>query len=308
MPGILRIIVLTDREGLQTSFLCLSFFPLTVCEICRLYFRDSCPQHGPPAFVANTPVPERAPSRALLSLPEGLQIKKRSQGGLGVWSALPTLPCGCIFGPYEGEVVQELSDCTLYSWVQNKGSYFFIDASDDSISNWMRYVACASAEHEQNLTVFQYQGSIYYRVCQIIPADTELLVWIGEEYARTVGLIYSSSLDQKKERSGQSLNFQVDAVWAMANPSLASGEIKGVESMFCNIYVRAHSNNKRNKNLIQWLRHQPRNPRDTEFWSYLRHESQLGVFGPVMVSLNARHQASVTDHWSIPVAASELLL
>ncbi|XP_026525332.1 zinc finger BED domain-containing protein 1-like [Notechis scutatus] len=162
---------------------------LLFCEVCRLYFHDSCPQHGPPTFVANTPVPERAPSRALLSLPEGLLIKKRSQGGLGVWSALPTLPCGCIFGPYEGKVVRELSDCTLYSWaVKNKGSYFFIDASDDSISNWMRYVACASTEHEQNLTVFQYQGYIYYRVCQIIPADTELLVWIGEEYARTVGL------------------------------------------------------------------------------------------------------------------------
>uniref|UniRef100_A0A8C5SLL9 SET domain-containing protein n=1 Tax=Laticauda laticaudata TaxID=8630 RepID=A0A8C5SLL9_LATLA len=162
---------------------------LLFCEFCRLYFRDSCPQHGPPTFVANTPVPERAQSRALLSLPEGLLIKKRSQGGLGVWSALPTLPCGCIFGPYEGKVVQELSDCALYSWaVQNKESYFFIDASDDSKSNWMRYVAYASTEHEQNLTVFQYRGYIYYRVCQIIPADTELLVWIGEEYARTIGL------------------------------------------------------------------------------------------------------------------------
>lgn len=51
-----------------------------------------------------------------------------------------------------------------------------------------RYVACASTEDEQNLTVFQYRGYIYYRVCQIIPADTELLIWIGEEYARTLGL------------------------------------------------------------------------------------------------------------------------
>ncbi|XP_070583142.1 LOW QUALITY PROTEIN: E3 SUMO-protein ligase ZBED1-like [Erythrolamprus reginae] len=162
---------------------------LLFCEDCRLYFRDSCPQHGPPTFVSDTPVPERAPSRALLSLPEGLLVKERPQGGFGVWSALPALPRGCIFGPYEGEVVQEHRDCTRYSWaVQNNGSYFFIDASDDSKSNWMRYVACASTEEEQNLTVFQYRGYIYYRVCQIIPADTELLVWIGEEYARTLGL------------------------------------------------------------------------------------------------------------------------
>ncbi|XP_044300461.1 E3 SUMO-protein ligase ZBED1-like [Varanus komodoensis] len=72
--------------------------------------------------------------------------------------------------------------------VRDNGSYFFVDASDDSKSNWMRYVACASTEDEQNLTVFQYRGYIYYRVCQAIPADTELFVWIGEEYARTLGL------------------------------------------------------------------------------------------------------------------------
>ncbi|KAJ6654798.1 hypothetical protein lerEdw1_006487 [Lerista edwardsae] len=162
---------------------------LLFCEDCRLYFRDSCPHHGPPSFVSDSPVPERAPSRALLSLPEGLVVKERPQGGFGVWSTLPALPRGCIFGPYEGDVVRERGDCTCYSWaVRENGSYFFVDASDDSKSNWMRYVACASTEDEQNLTVFQYRGSIYYRVCQTIPANTELLVWIGEEYARTLGL------------------------------------------------------------------------------------------------------------------------
>uniref|UniRef100_A0A803TP42 SET domain-containing protein n=1 Tax=Anolis carolinensis TaxID=28377 RepID=A0A803TP42_ANOCA len=158
------------------------------CEECRLYFQESCPQHGPPTFVADSPVPERAPSRALLSLPEGLVVKERLQGGFGVWSTLPTLPRGCIFGPYEGKVAREHSDCTRYSWVRDNGSYFFIDASDDSRSSWMKYVACASTEDEQNLTVFQYRGYIYYRVCQTISADTELLVWIGEEYGRTLGL------------------------------------------------------------------------------------------------------------------------
>ncbi|XP_042329280.1 E3 SUMO-protein ligase ZBED1-like [Sceloporus undulatus] len=162
---------------------------LLFCEDCRFYFRDSCPQHGPPTFVADSTVPESTPSRALLSLPEGLVVKERPQGGFGVWSTLPALPRGCIFGPYEGEVVREHGNCTRYSWaVRKNDSYFFIDASDDSRSSWMRYVACASTEDEQNLTVFQYRGYIYYRVCQTIPVDTELLVWIGEEYARTLGL------------------------------------------------------------------------------------------------------------------------
>uniref|UniRef100_A0A8C8S1M6 Uncharacterized protein n=1 Tax=Pelusios castaneus TaxID=367368 RepID=A0A8C8S1M6_9SAUR len=160
-----------------------------VCEDCRLYFRDACPQHGVPTFIADSPVPARAPSRALLSLPQGLLVKERPQGGLGVWCALPALPRGCIFGPYQGEVVLEHQECTLFSWaVWENGSYFYIDASDDSKSSWMRYVACASTEEEHNLTVFQYRGHIYYRACQSIGAGAELLVWIGEEYARTLGL------------------------------------------------------------------------------------------------------------------------
>ncbi|KAG8433887.1 hypothetical protein GDO86_012308 [Hymenochirus boettgeri] len=162
---------------------------LLFCEDCRLYFRDSCPQHGAPTFILDTPVPEHVPSRALLSLPEGLVVKERPQGGLGVWCKIPVIPRGCIFGPYEGNVILERSECTVYSWaVRENGSYFYIDASDDSKSSWMRYVACASTEEEHNVTVFQYRGKIYYRASQVISSGMELLVWIGEEYARTLGL------------------------------------------------------------------------------------------------------------------------
>ncbi|XP_053546834.1 E3 SUMO-protein ligase ZBED1-like [Bombina bombina] len=162
---------------------------LLFCEDCRLYFRDSCPQHGAPTFILDTPVPENVPSRALLSLPEGLVVKERPQGGFGIWCTIPVIPRGCIFGPYEGEIIVERNQCTVYSWaVRDSGSYFYIDATNDSKSSWMRYVACASTEEEHNLTVFQYRGKIYYRACQVIPSGTELLVWIGEEYARTLGL------------------------------------------------------------------------------------------------------------------------
>ncbi|XP_030053877.1 zinc finger BED domain-containing protein 1 [Microcaecilia unicolor] len=162
---------------------------LLFCEDCRLYYRDSCPQHGAPTFILDTPVPENVPSRALLSLPEGLVVKERPQGGFGVWCTIPVIPRGCIFGPYEGDVLVDRNECTVYSWaVRENGAYFYIDASDESKSSWMRYVACASTEEEHNLTVFQYRGKIYYRACQLIPLGAELLVWIGEEYARTLGL------------------------------------------------------------------------------------------------------------------------
>jgi SCY1-like protein 2 len=48
----------------------------------------------------------------------------------------------------------------------------------------MRYVNCARSEEEENLKAFQYTGEIYYRTCKNIPAETELLAWYGEEYAR----------------------------------------------------------------------------------------------------------------------------
>ncbi|XP_060705411.1 E3 SUMO-protein ligase ZBED1-like isoform X2 [Hemiscyllium ocellatum] len=129
------------------------------------------------------------PSRALLTLPEGLTIKERLQGGLGVWCTLPAIPRGCIFGPFDGDILTEKNDCTVFSWaLRENGSYYYVDASDESKANWMRYVACASSEEEHNLTVFQYRSKIYYRVCQTITAGVELLVWIGEEYARTLGL------------------------------------------------------------------------------------------------------------------------
>ncbi|XP_041093483.1 histone-lysine N-methyltransferase PRDM9-like [Polyodon spathula] len=169
---------------------------LLFCEDCRLYFRDSCPHHGAPTFVSDSPVPnEPTSSRAILSLPEGLVVQERGQGAggrassVGVWTSMTSLAPGWIFGPYEGEILLDKQDCTVYSWaIKENGSYFYIDASDESKSNWMRYVSCASNEEEHNLTVFQLRGRIYYRVSQPIEAGKELLVWIGEEYARTLGL------------------------------------------------------------------------------------------------------------------------
>uniref|UniRef100_A0A8D0L4Y7 BED-type domain-containing protein n=1 Tax=Sphenodon punctatus TaxID=8508 RepID=A0A8D0L4Y7_SPHPU len=52
----------------------------------------------------------------------------------------------------------------------------------------MRYVGCASSEEEHSVTVFQHRGRIYYRARRALPPGTQLLVWIGEEYTRTLGL------------------------------------------------------------------------------------------------------------------------
>ena len=65
---------------------------------------------------------------------------------------------------------------------------FFLDASDENSSSWMRFIQCARHKGEQNLYVFQYYGSVYYRAFKDIPVGTELLVWYDEKYPQYFGL------------------------------------------------------------------------------------------------------------------------
>ena len=79
----------------------------------------------------------------------------------------------------------------LYSFqIEKDGEVaYLIDAEDEATSNWMRYVNCASNFSEQNMTAFQYKSNIYYRTTSDIDPNEELLVWYGDTYARTLGLI-----------------------------------------------------------------------------------------------------------------------
>ena len=54
------------------------------------------------------------------------------------------------------------------------------------MSSWMRFIQCARYKEEQNMTVFQYCGNIYYRAFRNIPAGRELLVWYDEKYSEFI--------------------------------------------------------------------------------------------------------------------------
>ena len=54
------------------------------------------------------------------------------------------------------------------------------------MSSWMRFIQCARYRDEQNMTVFQYCGNIYYRAFRHIPAGRELLVWYDEQYSEFI--------------------------------------------------------------------------------------------------------------------------
>ena len=77
----------------------------------------------------------------------------------------------------------------------------FVDGSDETTANWMRFVNCSRCEKEQNLVSFQYRGEIYYRSYKQIPQGTELLVWYGDKYANDLG-ISTKEVDDVDGKSG----------------------------------------------------------------------------------------------------------
>ncbi|CAH3135096.1 unnamed protein product [Porites lobata] len=134
------------------------------------------------------------PSPSLI-FPDEVRLCKSSVPGAkyGVCAAQP-IPPGTWIGPYEGQVVrrEELREGVhnSFMWEIYKDGRFshFIDGSEEYMSSWMRYIQCARYKDEQNMTVFQYCGNIYYRAFRHIPADRELLVWYDEKYSEFIDI------------------------------------------------------------------------------------------------------------------------
>ena len=76
---------------------------------------------------------------------------------------------------------------SLASQIYKDGKFsHFIDGSEEYLSSWMRFIQCARYKEEQNMTVFQYCGNIYYRAYRHIPPGRELLVWYDEKYSEFI--------------------------------------------------------------------------------------------------------------------------
>ncbi|XP_078472024.1 histone-lysine N-methyltransferase PRDM7-like isoform X2 [Lampetra planeri] len=178
------------------------------CELCRDFYLAECSVHGPPEFIADTAVAPGVANRARLSLPQGLTVGASSiaGAGLGVWSNRKKLPKGVIFGPYQGEVSEE-NPVSEYCWLiyKNKKDREYVDAQDESKSNWMRFVNCARNEQEQNLVAFQHRGQIYYRTFRAVGPGSELLVWYGEEFAQELGIACEAGPSRRRSSSSNEM-------------------------------------------------------------------------------------------------------
>ncbi|XP_048252026.1 histone-lysine N-methyltransferase PRDM7-like isoform X2 [Haliotis rufescens] len=174
------------------------------CEDCNKEYEGDCSVHGPLLMVADIQETPGSVDRAWKTLPVGLEIEESEipGAGLGVWAYQDFDPHTC-FGPYEGDVVndEDTAQGSGYSWqiyADGQPSHF-VDGQHCNKANWMRYVNCARTEEEQNLTAFQYNGHIYYKVYKKICVGSELLVWYGHKFARNLGIKRQLKLPQSQE-------------------------------------------------------------------------------------------------------------
>ncbi|XP_037046771.1 PR domain zinc finger protein 1 isoform X4 [Bradysia coprophila] len=162
-------------------------------------------------MVPDVPCERGTPSRADKTLPRSLTLKPSlvlstpNVKTEGVWST-GVIPRGTRFGPFEGVAVKT-PNCPSdkinwrYFWrvqgtrhitygnikIFKDNEYYYLDGSDTTQANWMRYVASAYSLRVMNLVACQHQENIYFYTTRDIMPNEELMVWYCRDFAKRLG-------------------------------------------------------------------------------------------------------------------------
>ena len=136
-------------------------------------------------------------------VPDFLEVRPSTlpNAGLGVFSR-SFIPQNTFLGNYMGRRTAVADDTNpyLFQTVSSRDQTFYIDASDPKNSNFTRYMNCATAPQNENVTSvihrsktmyfdsFSIDGYIMFFTKRDIAMDEELLYDYGENSRRAMGI------------------------------------------------------------------------------------------------------------------------